>query len=471
MDFLREHYEPERPALRALFICYLLLLFWVPIPLGSNRPWGWAILQIWVYVLATWWVLAAAFGKAPRLSTAFKGAWPALLCCGLWLIYVWLQLVPMPLELLRILSPEAARWHAAAGWPLPTTFAPLTLDQYGTFSSALKSTAYVMFFALSLALLDRPGRIAAAAYALVISGFLQAMYGGLLALAGEPGSVAHGFFPNRNHFAGYLEMCLSMGLGVLIASLTGEASYTWRQFLRNTVAWILSPKMLLRLMLVVMVTGLVLSRSRMGNSAFFISMLVTGVLGIVLSRRATKSMVILLVSLVLIDIFIVGAYFGVERVVERLEQTQIEEERHEAIQAIDVWKDYPVFGAGLGAFHVVFPRYTGAGWDVRVTTAHNDYVQFADETGVVGFTLLGLLVLMSFLVALRAQQVRRDPLMRGISFGSMMGIIALMIHSWVDFNLQIPANALTFLLVLAFGWISLYFQEHRSAYGDEPEEH
>jgi hypothetical protein len=49
--------------------------------------------------------------------------------------------------------------------------------------------------------------------------------------------------------------------------------------------------------------------------------------------------------------------------------------------------------------------------------------------------------------------------MRGISFGAMMGITSLMIHSWVDFNLQIPANALTFMLILAFGWISLYHTE------------
>ena len=73
--------------------------------------------------------------------------------------------------------------------------------------------------------------------------------------------------------------------------------------------------------------------------------------------------------------------------------------------------------------------------------------------GAFELTELGLLVLMSFIAALRAQYVRHDPLLRGISFGSMMGIIALMIHSAVDFNLQIPANALAFMLVLAFGWL------------------
>jgi O-antigen ligase len=214
--------------------------------------------------------------------------------------------------------------------------------------------------------------------------------------------------------------------------------------------------MRLRLALAVMVIALVLSRSRMGNTAFFVSMLVTGGIGLLLSKRAPRSMVMLIATLVVIDIFIVGAYFGVERVVERIEQTQLENERPEAVLAHAVWKEYPVFGSGLGSFRVVFPRYRGPDLSEFYTHAHNDYVEFASETGIVGISLLGLLVLMSFIAALRAQYVRGDPLLRGISFGSMMGIIALMIHSAVDFNLQIPANALTFMLVLAFAWISLY---------------
>ena len=59
----------------------------------------------------------------------------------------------------------------------------------------------------------------------------------------------------------------------------------------------------------------------------------------------------------------------------------------------------------------------------------------------------------AFGAALRAQFVRHNPLMRGFSFGAMMGIMSLMIHSTVDFNLQIPANALTFMLLLAFAWV------------------
>jgi hypothetical protein len=61
-------------------------------------------------------------------------------------------------------------------------------------------------------------------------------------------------------------------------------------------------------------------------------------------------------------------------------------------------------------------------------------------------------------VALRAQWLRSDPLARGMAFASIMGIVAIMIHSWVDFNLQIPANAQLFVVLMAFGWTALYLE-------------
>jgi putative inorganic carbon (HCO3(-)) transporter len=440
-----------------LFIAYLALLLWVPIPLGSNRPWAWTILELWVFLLAIGWLFGHLRGRN-RGNVAFAKAWPALVCGAVWLGYVWLQLAPLPLALLTRLSPEAARWHELAAGPGRLEAAPLTLDWLGTQQGAIKSIAYLTFFALSLLLLNRRERITAVAFTLVLSGFAQAMFGGLSALASSTGELAHGTFVNRNHYAAYLVMCLSVGIGVLIANLTGAVSRTWKQLFRNVIALVLSSRMLLRLALVVMVIALVLTRSRMGNSSFFVSLLVAGAIGLSFSRRATRSMVVLIASLVVIDLFIVGTYFGVERVVERIQQTRIETEDRSDIAsyALNLWRDYPIFGSGLGSFHAVIPRYWGEIPGVPYTHAHNDYLQFACEVGAIGTALLGLILLMSILAALRAQQVRTDPLMRGMSFASLMGIIALMIHSAVEFSLQIPAIALTFMLVLALAWISLY---------------
>jgi O-antigen ligase len=375
---------------------------------------------------------------------------------GAWLAYVWLQLLPLPIELLSVLSPESARWHIAASLPQPVGLAPLTLDSYGTLDSACKSTAYVLFFALSLALLGDRGRVRLVTYALILSGTGQALYGAFTNLAGH--GVSAGTFVNRNHYAAYLVMCLSVGIGVLIASLSGRRTESAGQFFRDAIEWAISPKMGLRLLLVTMVIALVLTHSRMGNSSFFIGLLVAGVIGLLLSRRATRSTVVLLASLILIDIFIVGAYFGTQRVVESIGQTTMQgEDRDElAGYALRMWKDYPVFGSGLGSFAVVFPRYSAEGTVESYTHAHNDYLELLAETGLLGIVLLGAVVVLSFGAALRAQHGREDPVMRGISFAAIMGIVALMIHSTVDFNLQIPANALTFMQLLAFAWVSLH---------------
>lgn len=195
---------------RWIFVFYLVLLVWAPIPLGSNRSWSWALLAFWALVLALWW-LAGFIRRRNSYPAVLRESWPMLLCGLLWLAYVWLQLVPLPIELLKLLSPQAARWHIAAAAPAALGAAPLTLDVYATLGAACKSTAYLAFFALSLILLRDRDRIRYAAYTLIASGVLQALYGALVSLQ-SLGDVASGTFVNRNHYAGYLTMCLSVGV-------------------------------------------------------------------------------------------------------------------------------------------------------------------------------------------------------------------------------------------------------------------
>lgn len=437
---------------RWIFAAYLPLLVWVPIPLGSNRPWAWAIIEIWVCLLTIWWLSACLRG---RLSLgALRSAWPVLVLAAAWMGYVWIQLLPLPIRLLEVLSPESARWHRAAAFPETLIAAPLTLDRYATLDAACLSSAYVAFLVLSISLLNRE-RIQAAAIALVFSGVLQATYATVIDFSA--GTPSHGTFVNRNHFANYLVLCLSAGIGALIGNLKGSSNKTWKQFLRNTIDWMLTRRMVFRLGLLAMVIALVLSRSRMANTAFFVSLLIAGTVALALSRRASRSMVILLVSLVALDLLVVGTYFGARQVVERIAQTTPESEDRDEVAryALDMWRDYPVFGAGLGSFRSVFPRYSGEGTSAAYTHAHNDYLEFAAETGIIGLLLLGAMVAVSLFAAVRAQYLRTDPLMRGASFAAMMGITAMLIHSSVEFNLQIPANALTFVLVIAFAWVSL----------------
>jgi O-antigen ligase len=100
---------------------------------------------------------------------------------------------------------------------------------------------------------------------------------------------------------------------------------------------------------------------------------------------------------------------------------------------------FPVFGVGLYAFAVAYAPIQTLWRDVWVGPAHNDYLQILIETGV-GGALLAMAFLATVLVgALRA--ARRAPLDAGL----LAALAALACHALVDFNWQIPANALTYL--------------------------
>ncbi|MGZ5039471.1 MAG: O-antigen ligase family protein [Usitatibacter sp.] len=467
--------SPSQPE-QLVFWALLLLLVWIPIPLGSNRAWAWGVLEAWAFLLLAAWLLLWGTGWV-RVSNPLRRSWPAWIVLGAWIALQAVHVVPMPVSWISALSPESARVHS---WVADVGIRPdvttLSVEPNASRVSLLKTLAYAAVFFLVLAVVNRRSRVLMLARALVYSALVFSVYAVLMHLEGAQldyfgilirhGDSASGTFVNRNHFAGYLEMTLAVGIGLLIATLSDRSADTWKKFVRQTIEWILSPKMVLRLALCVLVIALTTTHSRMGNTAFFASLLVAGLLGIVLSRYATRNTVLLLASLVAIDLLIVGSWFGVEKLAQRIEQTTVQDvqDREEpAAYSLDLIRNYPVFGSGPGSFYIVYPGYRKEQAMAFFDHAHNDYAEIASDSGVLGLGLLGAFVAMSLGAALLAQWRRRDPLMRGMAFACVMGVTAILIHSWVDFNLQIPSNAVYFMVLLALGWISLHHDRHSGA--------
>jgi putative inorganic carbon (HCO3(-)) transporter len=469
---IRTALDPER----LVFWGFLALLVWLPIPLGSNRAWAWGLMEAWAFVLVAAWVALWAFGKA-EASPPLKGAWPAWIVLAAWTSLQALHVVPMPAGWIQALSPEAARIHALArDVGVERDLLTLSVEPNASRVSLLKTLAYIAIFFLTLALLNRRSRLLLLARVVVYSALVYSVYAVVMNLEGvqheyfgtpiRHGDAASGTFVNRNHLAGYLEMTLAIGIGLLIATLSDRSADSWRKFVRQTIEWILSPKMVLRLALCVLVIALTTTHSRMGNTAFFASLLIAGVIGIVLSRHATRNTVLLLASLIAIDLLIVGSWFGVQKLAERIGQTTVQDvqEREEpAAYTRELIARYPVFGSGPGTFYIVYPGYRQQQAEAFFDHAHNDYVEFTSDSGWLGLGILGTFVAMSLVAALGAQWRRRDPLMRGMAFASVMGVTAILIHSAVDFNLQIPANAALFMVLLALGWIALYHDRQEGA--------
>ncbi len=444
-----------------LFYLFLALLFWLPIPLGSNRWWALAIFELSTFALAIAWLSLYLRGRVAGESAFFRGM-PALILLFCGLLWVFFQTLPLPSGLVSLLSPNAAEIQSQTGGR-----SSLTLNYSATSAKMLETLALVLVFVLTLLLANSRQRLRQLAALLIACGVLQAAYGSMMTLSGlEYGflvskeayrGVATGTFVNRNHLAGYLEMCLAIGIGLLLSDLARERAPDLRAAARRFLQSMLGRKGLLRLSLALMVIALVLTHSRMGNTAFFSSLAVAGLLYLVARRRLTRASVIFFASLLLIDLLIVGNFFGVEQVVERLQTTSSTTEHRDEVvrESLQIVADFPLAGTGAGSYYSIYPAYSRGDVPQNYDHAHNDFVEFASEWGLPGLTMLGAAVVYCLYCALQGLFRRRDPLMQGMAFASLMGLLALLVHSVADFNLQIPANAALFMVVMALGVISM----------------
>lgn len=470
---------------------FFALIVIAPLPLGGNRPWAFSLLGLIAggLLLLNVWV-----GGSRQSLVREKLLRIPLVVSVLWILLLVLQLVPLPVSLVEMLGKRDLYGAVQQSGE----FIPISIDPYSTRLYLAKACVLFSIFWLTIVLVNSRRRLEWLARVIVFSGLLQALIGVLLMATGASFTMffvdmsnprGHGTFVSPNNYAGYLELTLAVGIGYMIAKLDGQAVANWRARLHGWLTVLISEKALLRLSLIIMVVGLVASRSRMGNAAFFSSLLIVGLLAIFLVRQAVRHahgsrekntlrvMILFIASLVVLDVFIIGGVVGVEKVVQRIESTNLTvlssqakediprqlqpkeeslEERGEVAQfALQLVRDFPWFGVGGGAFHLAFLHYQPIELKGYYDHPHNDFVEFVSETGVCGGLLLLIILLHSIKCSVMQMMRSHDQFSRGMAFASLMGVISLLMHGAVDFNFQIPAVAMLFVVVASLPYLTV----------------
>ena len=384
------------------FHLLMAAVVWAPWPLGSNRPWSTALLGMLLWAGVGFATAGRLAGVAAVRSLPAGWAVPVAGLVG-FASLVALQLIPGLGEGSRALS----------------------IDLYSTRQYLFTTLVYVGAWALVLLTVtssQRAGRLLAAVLA---AGILQAVAAVLLYSSGasyrlwfetfEQGGRATGTFVNPDHLAGYMELALSAGTGWLLSQFGRGRSAEgggWRGRSLRVLTFVLSSKMLLRLLLVVLVICLVLTHSRMGNGSFFIALLLIGSLVAGRSQRLRRPALWVVASMALVDVFIIGQWVGLDRVVQRMKDTSVVSApsdavafgrtspavappREESIQqrlevpmlSLQLVVLKPWLGHGGGTYYTVVPSIKHAGLALYWDHAHNDYVQVASDTGLVGLAL------------------------------------------------------------------------------------
>jgi hypothetical protein len=132
--------------------------------------------------------------------------------------------------------------------------------------------------------------------------------------------------------------------------------------------------------------------------------------------------------------------------------------------AWDMTQDFPLWGVGFEAFPVISPRYQPPDTqNPRYFHVHNDGLQLLAETGWIGFGLLlgGMGLLLREIV--KRWRPRQDPFVQIMTAAGLAALLAIGLHSLVDFNLHIPANALLCTTVLALTYACVHLPRHGTA--------
>jgi O-antigen ligase len=304
-------------------------------------------------------------------------------------------------------------------------------------------------------------RLTMLAHFLVIYGMAMALFGLVQHFAWNgrfywlrPTEVTSPFgpFANHNHFAGYMELLIPVPIALIITN----AIRTELRVLYGFAAMMMG-------------VAAVLSLSRGGIISVAASMLFLALMSARLPKRQNETarkrglprlasqmaVVIGITVLIAAGIFWMGADPVINRVTQAPPSASDVPKESFFSSRGWVWRDTfamiranPALGVGLGAYETAFSIYTQSDGSLRVPEAHNDYLQIVADCGIVG-GLIALWFIASLFRHVASGTRSHDPLFAGLALGSGAGVFGMLVHSLFDFNLQVPSNALLFLLLSA----------------------
>lgn len=443
---------------RAAFLLLLLLLIWL--------PWPWASVGRSAQGLIA---LVTGLGLLLSLMAVEGAKWPQTaifrIANMLWLIWIsWIlfSLLPLPESVLRNLSPYAADLHAAVSGLGVQPAWTISVEPASTKRALLQSLNLWGIYLLAARTIHGESRKRIFLVVLATTASAQALYGlGMTLTNVEIGFFekkvyglgwATGTFVNRNHFAHFLALGAAAALALLLAQKNSDPTRAgWRGLLLRTISWIMSPAAIWRISLLIMLSAVVLSQSRMGNVSIMVSLIAGVLIWVVLYNRAKiLPALLLLASFAVADLWIMNQYYGLSRVVDRIEDTELEtEQRSVAFRELTpLFDQFAVVGSGVGSFQSVFLSTQSRKLRGLYDHAHNEYAETMVEAGFLGLFALVAMGGLHFLHALGILRQRKQAVARAIGLAGVVALIAAGLHAAVDFIFHIPATCFWLVAIL-----------------------
>jgi len=413
-----------------VFILVLVTITFSALALGAVGPWEFLVVQFSAILIGILWIIRLLFSKN------FRFFWPPVcwFVLGFYLYALWRY------------------WTADV--------------EYVARSEFIRVTIYALVFFAVINNIYEQKYVNLTVYWLIILAFGISCYA-IYQFATNSPYVWHYIKPEQymrrgsgtficpNHLAGFLEMILPLGLAYTIMSRLKPV-----------------PKILLGYASLFIAVGIACSISRGGWIATGLSLVILFIVLIKNRDFRIVSVVFLVLLIGLGTVFVLKTAHSKERFHELFTSGKLENIRFKLWQpAVKMWRLAPWKGIGPGHFDLRFRQFRPEDVQLRPVRVHNDYLNTLVDWGIIGFTLLALtwLVLIISAVLTLTSLLRRgassaDKRSTRAAFlmGALSGLLAILLHSLVDFNMHIPSNAL--LAVLLFSLISSYLRFYSSTW-------
>ena len=404
------------------------LLLFGPLAFGAVEAWSIAVLQVGTGLLFVLWAAGqVASGE--------------------------LEIVENPLSPPMLIFAGLVLWQLASG---------RTAYRAETFSTALLYCTYGLLCFLVVQCLRRTSQLKAVAWVFSGYGFAIAIFALMQSIASNgklywlrtPQSAGwiYGPYVNHNHYAGLMEMLMPIPLVIsFVGGVRGPR------------------KALAVLAAALMASTIFLSGSRGGMAAFAAQMFLLAVF--LLKRRKDRMATFALACFLGLELVLL-AWLGGGELPERMASihsgTQVELSGGTRLKidrdALKMFAQKPLMGWGLGVFPDIYPQFSSLSSNLQVGAAHNDYLQLLVEMGTIGFAALLWFLLTLFRSAVKKSKHWPPGTNTAVTLAAMLGVTGILVHSVVDFNLQIPANAALFYVLCVLAVMEPRFGRHSHMY-------
>lgn len=428
--------------------CMVGLLAFMPVAYGAVEAWSELFALAFAALISALLAIWAFYDREVQLNPA----WLLLPLAGFVLLCA-LQLTPLPPHVLAWLSPSTAEIKQVMLSDLSTPVNSMTISFYPLETAHLLRLfliGVIMFLGASLTfrserrvqwLLTAVFAIGCAEGALALAQIAtEAKSIFWLPTSSGGRTVTSGSFVNYSHFCQFMNLSLGAGLGLLLMRLHRERRTAGREPapLRAVLELCQAHGVVIG-GLVLCALAILTSMSRNGAIALAVASAAIGAMLAVRQSLGWKGWTLALIPLGVLSCLLLFRLDAFYERIGSLQQTDAYQERWELTAGtLRAWKDFPIFGAGLGAHEFVFPMYDRAVTPAVAAHADNDYAQLLEETGLIGAALVALFLGM---IALTASRLMRHgtSVASQAAYGLAFGLLAIAIQGATDFGQRVPA--------------------------------